>query len=360
MKVNPSQLEAGCILANDVTSISSQPLMRKKTVITDELIDVLEAFLIHEVEVESKLVNGKIYNPKKILIENKIDYPTEIKKETNIELYHKSVEMYKKLFSGWQAGKKIDIVLVRKLAIPLYEKFSDNKADLISILKLTDEIDYINHHAVSVCIISSFIGNKLGLSKPEGIQLAIASLLADCGMSKILTSTLNKKGDLTKTEFDEIKKHSMYSYQMLKDLPGISEAILLAVLQHHERNDGSGYPLKLNQEKIHRFAKVITVVDVFHALVSNRPYREKKTLYRAIEILLYENFGQFEHNILQILIDTVIDVSIGKTVKLNNGDQGEVIFIEQNEPTRPMIRLNNGEFLKLTQKKDIFIEDVLD
>lgn len=359
MKVNPSQLEVGCILASDVSSITSQPLIRKKTVLTDELINVLKVFLIIEVEVESKLANGKLFIPKKVPLEKQIEYPTKIKKETNIDLYLNSVGIYKKLFNGWQAGKKLDILLVRKLVLPLYEKFSDNKVDLNEILKLTNEVDYMYHHAVTVCVLSSFIGKKLGLTKAEGIQLAIASLLADCGMSKILTSVLQKRDALTNTEFDEVKKHSMYSYNMLKDLPGISEGILLGVLQHHERNDGSGYPLKLSQAKIHRYSKIISVVDVFHAMISDRPYRKKISLYKVIEDLLYSNFGQFEHNVLQILIETVIDISIGKIVKLNTGDQGEVIFIEQNEPTRPMIKLNNGEFLKLTQKKDVFIEGVI-
>lgn len=356
MRVNPNQLETGCILANDISCMANQPLMRKKTVLNEEHIKLLQIFLVDEVDVEAKLANGKIFKPKAVIEKQEKVKPAI--EESYLDLYLKSVDIYKKLYKGWQAGTKVDILPIRKIILPLIDKVNENKFDLHKVFSLTNEEEYIYHHTVTVSILASYIGKKMGFSRPEEIQLALAGMMADCGMSKILTSIVKKKGPLLEEEFDEIKKHPMYSYQMLKEVPGITEAVLLAVLQHHERNDGSGYPLKLSQQKIHQFSKIISVVDVFHAMISDKPYSSKQSKYKAIEVIL-EKFGQFDHKVVQNLTDIILDISIGKSVKLSTGDTGEIIFIEQNAPTRPMIKLKNGEFLKLIQTKNVYIEEVL-
>ena len=359
MKVNPKQLQNGCIIARDVQLLSNQVLVRKKTVISDEHIEAIQAFLVDEVEVEAKLVNGEPFKPTEVIEEEK-KQPGIIEQKGFLHEYLDAVKAYKKLFNSWQAGMKVEIINVRKILLPLIEKLDENPEELLSIHHYASKEDYISHHAVAVGVLSAFLGRKLNLGKADIIQLGISGAMADAGMSKVSSALLSKKGSLTKEDFDEIKKHPMYSYQMLKGLPGVTDGVLLAVLQHHEREDGTGYPLSVGSNKLHRFSKIIAVIDVFHAMTSERSYKAKKSPFKVIEEITKDNFGKFDHTIVQTLCNCATKFTVGTKVRLNNDEIGEVVFIEPNSPIRPMIKIEaTGEFIKLTNRHDLYIEEII-
>ncbi|RXJ02853.1 HD-GYP domain-containing protein [Anaerobacillus alkaliphilus] len=361
MRVKPNQLENGCILSSDVFCNSNQTLMRKKTILTEEYINVLQVFLIDAVDVEVMLANGMPFKPKEV-IEMEDDVVSKDDKDNTsfMDLYIKAVQTYKKLFQSWQAGSKVDIMTIRKTLLPLLEKLNDNPDELIQIHHYATKNDYIFHHSVSVGVLAAYLGRKLNFSKAEEIQLGIAGMMSDSGMAKIPYSILDKRGVLTSLEFEEIKRHPLYSYQMLKDIPGVTDAVLLAILQHHEREDGSGYPMAYSTKKLHKFSRTIAVVDVFHAMTSERYYKQKQSPYRVIELIMRDDFGKFDIKIVQTLASLIANFSIGTKVRLNNDDIGEVVFIEPHSPIRPMIKIDqSGEFVKLTTRSDLYIEEIL-
>lgn len=361
MKVKPNQLENGCILSKDIQCASNHVLMKKKTVLSDENIEIIKAFLVEAVDVEATLVNGKPFTPKEVIdIEEIIkDKPATLEKGF-MELYLIAVQTYKKLFQKWQSGMKVDILEIRKILLPLLEKLDEHPEEIVSIHHYSTKQEYVFHHAVSVGVLSAYIGRKLNFKKGEEIQLGISGIMADSGMSKISNSILDKKGPLTNEEFEEIKKHPMFSYQMLKDLPGISDGVLLGVLQHHEREDASGYPLGVQSIKLHKFSKVIAVIDVYHAMTSERFYKTKQSPFKVIELIMKDNFGKFDIKVVQKLCSFIADFSIGEKIRLNSGDMGEIVFIEPHAPTRPMIKLDqSNEFIKLVNRTDLFIEDII-
>lgn len=361
MKVKTAQLQKGCILANDVQCVSNQVLMRKKTVLTDEFINILKKFLIECVEVESTLVNGEAFIPAE-KIEEDDDTKPKIEEEHHsfMDLYLLGVQTYKKLFKNWQAGAKVDILSIRKILLPLLEKLEDHPDEIMSVHHYAIKDDYIFHHAVSVGVLSAFLGRKLKYKKAEEIQLGIAGMMADSGMAKISNNIIEKKGPLTKFEFEEIKNHPLYSYQMMKETPAVTDGVLLGILQHHEREDGSGYPMALQTNKLHKFSRIIAVADTFHAMTSERLYRSKKSPYKVVEEIEKDNFGKFDIKIVNLLCNLVAKFTIGTKVRLNNDEVGEVFFIEPHSPTRPMIKLNDSnQFIKLVNRTDLFIVEVI-
>ncbi|MDG5789394.1 HD-GYP domain-containing protein [Evansella sp. AB-P1] len=359
MKVKINQLIPGCILSEDIYKHTNAPIMKKKTVLTKGHINILKIFVISYAVVESRLVDGREYKPSEVIQEensigeNKTDF-----KSTFMERYLVAVQKYKKLFSSWQAGAKVDAFAIRKVFLPLYE-ISPTKDDLIELHHYCTKEDYLYYHSVAVSILSYNLGKRLNLSNGEVIQLGLSALLSDCGMSKLPMSLLIKKDPLTIEEYEEVKKHPMFAYQMLKDIPGFSKAALLGVIQHHERNDASGYPLKLSQEKLHLFAKIISICDIYHAMTSERYYRKKRSPFKVIESLKQEHFSKIDIIVLENFILMILDLSIGKKVRLNNGEIGEIVFLDDNEPTRPIVKLTNNELLKLTSNRELYIEDML-
>jgi HD-GYP domain-containing protein (c-di-GMP phosphodiesterase class II) len=187
MKVKRKQLKEGCILSADILLFSPQPIMRKKTVLTKELLDVLEIFLIQDIQVEEKLVTGEAYIPTQLL-DDEVEEVKEVGKldeKSFINLYLEAVKKYKKAFERWDSGYKVDILEIRNMFLPLFEKIIDDAGSILSIHHYTKKEDYIFHHAVSVAVLSAFLGKKLNFSKGEWIQIGLAGAMADSGMSKI-------------------------------------------------------------------------------------------------------------------------------------------------------------------------------
>ncbi len=362
MRVLIKEVQEGCILSEDVIGSSGRAIVQKKTVLTSELLEVLKAFLIPELEVEKTLSSGHPFIPNEILLDDE-----EVRREENeepreltfTELFLQASRSFKKEFRSWQSGLPVDVTKVRSIIFPLIEKIDHNQADLFQLHHFSTEEDYLYQHAVAVGLISSFISKKLGFNKGEIVQVALAGTLSDCGMAKLSEGILNKRTPLTQEEYQEVKNHPTYSYRLIQSTPFIREAGKIAIFQHHERLDGSGYPLGEKGQKIHQYAKIIGVADTFHAMTSQRLYRKKQSPFKVLEMMLQDLFGQFDIASIRALQAGIMNISIGSLVKLSNGQEAEILFIDDNAPTRPLVKvLPTAEIIHLQRNRMIFIDEV--
>lgn len=366
MRVKVSDLVEGCILEEDVMGKSKFPIVQKNTVIEQLHLEVFQSFLIEEVQVSSTLVNGDPFSVVPVL-EKKSDQvkqaPSDIDSiEMNTaftDTYLKAVSLYKKQFSQWQSGSPVDVIAVRSLLLPLLE-FLDSNISLVSTLHhYSTKEDYLYHHGVSTGIIAGAIGKKLGLDKGTYVQLSIAGALADCGMAKVSNNILVKNKALNKSEYDEVKKHTAYSYSLLKDNSFLKTEMKIAIFQHHERVDGSGYPVGEKGQRIHLYAQVIAVSDVYHAMTSERIYRSKKSPYKVLEMLSQDFFGEYDASVLNSLINIICSFTPGTTVRLSNGEYAQIMFTKTNDPLRPLVRLKDRDvYVDLEKVRTLYIESV--
>ncbi|WP_017756765.1 HD-GYP domain-containing protein [Calidifontibacillus oryziterrae] len=361
MRIRTNQLKEGCILAADIKSLTNHPIVPKKTVISHKNLDIIKAFLVKDVQVEPILVNGDPFKPNEII---KDDSEEAIQADDVIKpmssLYLKAVQDYKKLFKGWQANVSIDMPAVRTIVVPIIEAALETPRDIFSLYHYSTKEDYLYHHAITLAALSAVLGKVLNFSKGDCIQIGIAGAMCDCGMAKIDPKILNKKESLSKHEFDEVKKHPIYSFTMLEQVKILKDDVRKTVYQHHERIDGSGYPNGLTAEYIHPFAKIIAVSDVYHAMTSERNYRGKQSPFKVLESILQDQFGKFDPRVVNALTKVMTNFSSGTRVLLSNNEVGEIVFIEQKYPTRPMIKLEStGEIIQLIQNRQLFIEEVL-
>lgn len=357
MIVKTWELKEGLILEKDVFSITNRPIIPSKTVLTKELIDVLQAFLIEEVHVKNILVDGTPFKAKE---SRGIDEKNIVERSSFSDKFLQTVREYKKEFLKWQSGLQVDVAKIRTLLLPLIDEMETSSSELFFLHHYSTEKEYLYQHSIATGLFSAFIGKKLNYSKGRILQLALAGCLADCGMAKIPASILNKKGSLTEEEFNEIKQHPSYSFKMVQGSPLLREEGKLATIQHHERLDGSGYPLGLKGDSIHPFAKIIAVADTFHAMTSARLYKKKQSPFKVLEMINEDNFGKFDITVIKALQSGIMNVSIGSKVKLSNGLVGEILFIEEKSPTRPLIKLfGNNQIIHLEKHRDIFIEEIL-
>jgi HD-GYP domain-containing protein (c-di-GMP phosphodiesterase class II) len=369
MKIKTSQAKIGQMLVQDVFSMTNQPIVNKNTVLNSEHLRVLTRFNIDEIDIlhdSGRDVNNRkkkeavLSEPLSASLE---DTTMSLKKVEPLSfpgMYLQTVKKYKQLFTNWQSGSPIDMLEVRQSVLQVLEEGSNYPREMLLLHHYATSADYIYHHSISVGILSAFLAKKLNYTNGDCIQIGLAGVLSDCGMAKVQPSLLKKSGALLPGEFDEIKKHTIHGYNMLKKIPSIKEGVLLGVLQHHEREDGSGYPLKVNGNKLHPFSKILAVADVYLAMTAERPYRIKQSPFKVLEMMMKDQFGKFDHQVIRALLAGLSTFSLGSRVKLTNHEVGEIVFIEDSQPTRPMIKLeSNNEIIALKTRSDLFIEELL-
>ncbi|MEC1397605.1 HD-GYP domain-containing protein [Peribacillus simplex] len=179
--------------------------------------------------------------------------------------------------------------------------------------------EYTYRHNIGVGIIATYLGMKHGLSKENLSALTLAATLHDVGKTRISDSILEKPGKLTAAEYEEMKRHTIYGYELLKNIPGISPSLALTALQHHEREDGQGYPLGLKGNDIHHHSKIVAIADVFHAMSSSRVYHQAMPFYKVIEQMNSDMFSKFNPEILLEFVSRLMSTLVGKEVMLTNG-----------------------------------------
>lgn len=220
----------------------------------------------------------------------------------------------------------------------------------LGMLKVSDE--YTFKHSVDVAAMSVVIGKNFGLSETELRNLSIAGLLHDVGKAKIPAEVLNKPGKLSDLEFDLMKQHTLFGFQILKEKGTFSMDIMLGVLQHHEKLNGRGYPQKLPSDKVSKFARIISVADVFDALVTKRPYKNPFPMSTATEMIMSMS-EELDIDVIKVFLNTVILYPVDSLVTLSTGEMAKVVENTPGYPLRPkIVGLKSGRLYDLGGDKD--------
>jgi HD-GYP domain-containing protein (c-di-GMP phosphodiesterase class II) len=122
---------------------------------------------------------------------------------------------------------------------------------------------------------------------------------------------------------------------------------------HHEKSDGSGYPARLSDEAISYFIKMITICDIYDAMISKRSYRNKICPFEIINAFELEMLGQLDYSLVMQFLTNIAQIYIGSFVELSNGEDAEVVFINQMDLSRPMVKTTTGEVLNLANDSRI-------
>ncbi|MEC0344383.1 HD-GYP domain-containing protein [Peribacillus frigoritolerans] len=250
------------------------------------------------------------------------------------------------------------IVLIKAKVAPVIAEAAMNP-DIYSLFdELHADNEYTYRHNIGVGIIATYLGMKLGLSKENLSALTLAAMLHDVGKTRISDSILEKPGKLNEAEYEDMKRHAIYGYELLKNIPGIPPSIALTALQHHEREDGQGYPLGLVGKDIHIHAKIVAIADVFHAMSSNRVYHQAMPFYKVIEQMNRDMFSKFNPEILMELVSRLMSTLVGKEVMLTNGRFGTIIMIDPYNPLKALLKTGT-KIIDLRMEKEWQIERII-
>lgn len=327
-------------LKHDIFNKVGVLIIPARTVITEEHLNSLE---MHHISVS----RSDIY----------ADEPSELAVFESPALVDRSVLLIRNIFEETKYTHIIPLADIQKHIIPVIQHTTE-QSDLFSLFSwLKSSDDYTYRHTMAVAMISTLIGKWLQLKDNELMELTMAATLHDVGKMNVPSEILNKPGTLTDEEFETVKQHTIFGYNIIKATAGTTERQALVALQHHERQDGSGYPYGICNDHIDLFARIVAVADVFHAMTSKRVYRNAAPFYATLNEMYQYAFGKFDAKIVRIFLDKMMQALVGNEVLLTDGRKGVIVMINSHDPIHPLVRVDNV-FVDLS-KCAIQIEEVL-
>lgn len=218
----------------------------------------------------------------------------------------------------------------------LMRAINDNNAIAVDINLLKTSDEYTFKHSVDVATLAMVVAKKREMRREDIYNIGIAGLLHDMGKSKIPNEILNKPGKLDDEEFAIMKQHPLLGYAILKDKKEFTPKVSLAVLQHHEKMNGKGYPLGVSADQIIDYARILSVVDIYDALVTERPYKKPLSQRTAIEMIMSMT-DELDVSVMKSFFSSVILYAVDSTVSLSNGEEARVVKNNPETVLRPVV-----------------------
>jgi len=294
-----------------------------------------------------------------LLIQMKIDLQEDDVEDVSVlHMVEAAILEVKDVFRIARYADQIPYAAVREKIVPVVMHMSRHPDfnHILSHLERHDE--YVYRHSVGVAMLSKLIGAASGYRDSELIDLITSGFLHDIGKSKIPAEILNKPGKLTREEFELVKHHTIYGYELIRQSSDIDEQHAYVALQHHEREDGSGYPFGLKGYEISRNSKMVAVADVFHAMISKRVYKNTVPFYQVLQEMSQNAYGALEPGITLSFMKRIMDLLIGNEVLLSNGLEGKIVMVSTHDPVNPLVEVN-GFYFDLSREKSITLERIL-
>ena len=341
----------GCTIVDDVFSETGALLCKGNSVVNKHIRSLLKNYggkvKITLTEKDQLMMIKEKYDLSDEILEHIT--PDEIKEEHSFDM---SDDVKTEALNSMKAIYNTDNVdRIANTATELGDKILENieSSDSITInlskLKVSDEYTY--KHSIDVATMGVLVARDLGYDEEFQKDIIVSGILHDLGKTQTPKEVLNKHRRLTKEEFEYIQAHPKNGYDMIKDIPDISEETKQGVLRHHESYDGNGYPGTLIGTSIPIIARILTVVDVYDALVTDRPYRLAMKPADALEVM-FTMSSKFDPVVFRSFMNIIVAYPIGSVVMTSLGDSCIVLSHNEGYPLRPTIKdLNTDEVIDL-------------
>jgi len=255
--------------------------------------------------------------------------------------YSSMIFFVENMFVKATVSNELEYKTITEKVKDMVDYIKDDRRFLMRVLKNVEpspDKNYLATHSVRSTIIAIIIGTYLKLPNYRLLELGAAALLHEIGMLKLPSNIYLSQRALSASEQKAILTHPILGYSILKsfDFP---LPVCLCALEHHERENGTGYPRRLNGEKISLYSKIIAVACSYEALSSRRPHKEAKDGYTGMLELLKNEGKQYDDTIVRALVLSLSIYPIGLYVLLSNGKKGQVVDVNPENPRFPIVQI---------------------
>ncbi|MBF4693837.1 HD-GYP domain-containing protein [Fusibacter ferrireducens] len=354
-KVDVMQLEAGMELLEDVYDDNGVVLIGAHSLLNDVHIQYLKRKQIEFVSIRSADTQADLESTSTHMVTyNRLDKPSDVE-----EKYQNTVHKFKGIYNEFKLGRVPVYEEIQDILEPMYEAILNDEAFTRKMWQIHSYDDYTFDHSVRVSMISGLLAKWCKLDVKGIKDAALAGLLHDIGKCNIPDNILNKPGPLNFEEFKVIKTHATLGYILIKDIPNINYDVMLGVLQHHERVDGTGYPNGITGNQMSYNAKIVSVADVYCAMTADRVYKPAMHPFEVASFILEKCYSSLDFSMSKTFLSNISHFYIGHRVRLNNGQEGEVIMTYKDDPARPLIKVGES-FFDLRRHIELEIDKMLE
>lgn len=345
IQISLSKLKHGMKVADDVYALNGTLIALKNSIVDERMMTLFQRHHIKTISIQKE----NIQKEEEKSIKEKYLYDEFYKLQEDMEQVVDEIIGKREEIKIEEIVKQLEHLIVKE----------GDSFDLLKLLFTKGQESTCSYwHAIYVSVLSYLFGQWLDFSKEDRILLIMTGLFYDIGKCCIKSEILNKEGLLNKAEYEIVRQHTIKGYQLIKD-KNIDNRIKEAVLSHHERCDGMGYPLGTKEDNIGQFARIIAIVDVYAAMTEKRPYRKRNfSPFEVVNYMEQDGFGKLDSNYLIIFLSHILDAYINRKVKLNNNVIGEIVFINKSNLSKPLLKTEDG-YLDLSLNPDLDIVQML-
>lgn len=357
MKYNIKDVRTGMVLRKDVVTPSGTIIISKGTELTYDLIQRIKSIEITVLDIVNTLIeepDDEDLNDEReqmyldnVEVEQQSDVDTKkVAQIRSTEQYKRFYDKYASSLSSFEANMSDFLnhqnaynpqTLIEKTKNILYPS-SSSAIDILRMMICMEGMDASTYaHSVNVSIIARILGEWMGMPEQDLDTLTLGGLLHDIGKLDLDKEVLFKPGKLTQREFEIVKQHPMKGYTHVQKNSHISEDVKMCVLQHHEKTDGSGYPLSYRGDQINRFARIITIADVYDALTANRCYRTGMSPFKAAAIIQKEAFEKYHPNAALTFLKKIVNSYLGDNASIEGDREVKILQINDSDLIHPLV-----------------------
>lgn len=355
-RVGLSELKSGMVTAKDII-VDEQLIVSKGVILSDTAIEKLKKYVVLGVEVEDEE-----YETSEKVVEQDKSYSERVKNSPEFSRFKNKFndaaeDLQRTINDVVEKNKPLDIDVMLQPVMETIDSL-DSKISVFAMMQnMRDYDDATYVHCVNVALICNIFSKWLDFTEEETKTATACGLLHDIGKLTIEKDIIQKPGSLTDDEYEIIKQHTIAGYNLLKNYH-IDLHIKNAALLHHERCDGSGYPYGLTRNQIDSYAKMVAIADVYDAMTATRVYRDALSPFKAVSEFEEEGLQKYDTKYLMTFLENIENTYLLNRVKLNDGREGEVIFIHRDRPDKPTVKCGM-DFIDLAIQKDLHIEKII-
>ena len=343
------------VIAEDVYTFNNQLIFPKGLILTDKAITRMEIFSLMYVRVEDKVMDVEEIQPEPSYAERLTATP-EFQKFR--ETFEEDTSSFKDSINDLvEKGTPLDTDALLDHATNLISASGSyiNIFDMLHSMRHYDDSTFA--HGINVSLMCNVMAHWLKMSEDEAKLAMLGGLLHDIGKIMIPEEIIKKPEKLTSQEYNTVKKHCQEGFKILSGCD-LDKSVKNAALMHHERNDGSGYPYGLSADRIDSVAKIVAIADVYDAMTAARVYRGPLCPFVAISLFEEEGLQKYDTRFIMTFLENVLNTYLLHRVRLNNGVEGEVVYINRSHLSSPTVKCGT-HFIDLSKHPELNIESLI-
>lgn len=364
-----TQLKPGSFVQDVTKQMGDSHVKHSGWVRTEKAVAQLKKMGILEVLVDtSKSLAKKPLSTSEIINDKPehVDLGITLELDKAKEIFQEAKAIQQQSINNIQQGQPLDIADVEQVSDSIIDSIFRNSDALSYMIKIRESDDYLMEHSISCSVLMTLFAKHLALDKNTIHDLATGAMIHDIGKIKLSDELREKKGKLSEFEKAEAEQHVEFTRQILLETAGLSDISYRIAIEHHERLDGSGFPLGLTDESIDQYSRMMAIVDTYDKLTTNDRHTTGMGTIAAFRKMMEQTPAKFDADLLQQFIKCIGVYPVGTTVRLKSGKLGVIIKANEKRPIKPIVKVfyhtkhNHHIDLKEYDLSDNYINEEID